>query len=186
MKTIQERPAIGWVRANHVASADILNELNGQRKINEQLRKENNTLKQYKQHLTATETESLAGLEDEITIHGTYSRKSPHGQHYLTENWETIITWGELFSLMAPYVKNTPNDDSAHTIIDSVLKERAGFSYTIHVKSFDFQTIKIHLETLGLITVQRAKTTNGGSAMFWTLTYMGKELMIKLRSVKKQ
>lgn len=46
--------------------------------------------------------------------------------------------------------------------------------------------LKIHFETLGLITVARAKTINSGLAMFWNLTEVGKELMIKLRNVKKQ
>lgn len=185
MKTIQERPAIGWVRANNVASANILHELNEQRKLNEQLREENNKLQQYKQHLTAAETESLAGLDDEITIHGTYSRIESYSKRWITENWETTLTWGELFALIAPHIKNTPSDDSAHTTISSVLKERANFGRTITIKDYDFQTIKVHLETIGLIAVQRSKTTNGGSAMFWTLTDVGKELMIKLRSVRK-
>jgi hypothetical protein len=185
MKTIQERPATGWVRANNVASADILNELNEQRKINEQLRREIGTLQQYKQHLTVTETDSLAGLDDEVTIHGTFSYLNSHYKRRITENWETTITWGDLFSLIAPYIKNTPNDNSAQAIIGSVLQEHTNFGRTIDIKGYDFQTIKIHFETLGLLTVQRAKTINGGSAMFWQLTDIGQQLMTKLRSVKK-
>ena len=185
MKTIQERPVVGWVRANNVASTDILNELNEQRKLNEQLRQENSMLQQYKQHIAAVETESLAGLDDEITIHGTYQRASPYDKKWVTEKWETTLTWGELFALIAPYIKNTPNDDSVQTIIGSVLKELTNFSRTIAINGYDFQTIKIHFETLGLIIVARAKTTSGGTAIFWNLTEMGKQLMIKLRSVKK-
>ncbi len=185
MKTIQERPATGWVRANNVANAEILNELNEQRKINEQLRQEIGTLQQYKQHITVVETESLAGLDDKVTIHGTSSHWSTYHKRTITENWETTLTWGELFSLIAPYIKNTPNDDHAKTIIGSVLKEHTNSGYTIDIKGHDFQTAKIHFETLGLLSVQREKTTNGGSAMFWRLTDVGKELMMKLRSVKK-
>lgn len=184
MKTIQERPAIGWVRANNVASAEILNELNEQRKLNEQLKEENDKLQQYKQHITATEVQSLAGLDDEITIHGTYRRRAAYSKDYFNENWETSITWGELFGLIAPYVKNTPTDDNAKTIIGSVLKEHARAGYSITIKGYDFQTIKIHLEALGLIKVSRAKTTNGGSGIFWWLTDVGEDLMMKLRSVK--
>lgn len=185
MKTIQERPAIGWVRASNVATADILHELNEQRKLNEQLKEENNKLQQYKQHVTVLETESLAGLEDEITIHGTYRYMDNYSKRWITKDWETTITWGELFALIAPYIKNTPNDASAETMIGSVLTEYTNHSRSISIKGQDFQTIKIHFETLGLIKVQRAQTTSGGTAIFWNLTEVGKQLMIKLRSVKK-
>jgi hypothetical protein len=70
-------------------------------------------------------------------------------------------------------------------MISSVLKERTNFERTITIKDYDFQTIKVHFETIGLIAVGRSKTTNGGSAIFWNLTDVGKELMIKLRTVTK-
>ncbi len=48
-----------------------------------------------------------------------------------------------------------------------------------YCKGYDFQTIKIQFETLDLLSVQREKTTNVGNAMFWHLTDIGKELMMK-------
>jgi hypothetical protein len=59
-------PAVGWVRATKVASAELLTEINDLRKQNAQLVAAAVNFK--------PTIENLAGLEDKIKLHGTYRR----------------------------------------------------------------------------------------------------------------
>ena len=72
-KTIKMYPAIGWVKANHVANESILQEINELRKENFELQK---ILKDTdtKQELTI---DGIANIDSKFTIHGHY--KVDHG-----------------------------------------------------------------------------------------------------------
>ncbi|TOK30578.1 hypothetical protein, partial [Vibrio parahaemolyticus] len=64
-------PAVGWVRANHVASEDILSDINN-------LRKENSELKNTVNELSSQQTyavENIADIDSEFTVNGTYYAK---------------------------------------------------------------------------------------------------------------
>ena len=53
------------------------------------------------------------------------------------------------------------------------------------INSQDYETIKVHLMALKLISVDYTQTTSGGMALFWSLTQHGQALLMELRSVKK-
>lgn len=182
-KTIKTYPAVGWVRANSIGDPAIYQEVN-------ELRKENAALKEglaAKVEREAVFQEELAGLDDQITLNGNhrYSRGKAYG--YQNSDWMIELTWGTIFSLIAPYLLQRPSDIDAKKIISMqlYLVENSKPAGTVDLVDQDFQTIKIHLKSLGLIELKYTKTTSGGMGLFWFLTPLGEETLINLRSVKK-
>src|SRR5690606_25875109 len=67
-KTVKMYPAVGWVRANHLASEDILSDIN-------QLRKQNTELQKTVYELDSQQNSAIEGIADidyEFTINGSY------------------------------------------------------------------------------------------------------------------
>jgi len=180
-KTIKMYPAVGWVRANHVASEDILSDINN-------LRKENTKLQNTVNELSSQQTSAIEGLADidsEFTINGTYCTRRPGYSQSSRYTFSSTITWRELFALISPYLVEHPNDGIVKSKLASSLLEREGKSgTTISINDQEFKTVTIQLEAYGLITTSYNKTTKGGMALFWQLTKKGKQLMIESRVVK--
>ena len=179
-KTIKTYPAIGWIRANSITNPEILQELNELRKENQDIKDKINELNELQ--VKKTETVNLASLDDEIIVFGTNFSAGTGGR-----KWETTVTWGEIFSLLSPHLLAHPNDAIAKTKLSGVLFEKVENKGGYHPEINDkvYQTIKVHLNTLGLIDLKFLKSTKGGMSLFWTLTEKGEELMSALRSVKK-
>ncbi|MCE3027982.1 DUF4062 domain-containing protein [Salinicola sp. DM10] len=180
-KTIKMYPAVGWVRANHAASEDILSDINQLRKQNAELQNTVNELGVQQ----AADIKGIADIDSEFTINGSYyirRRGSSISQEYL---FSSTITWRNLFALIAPYLVENPNDGLVKRKLAASLLEREGKSgSTISINDQEFKTVTIQLEAYGLITTSYNKTTQGGMALFWRLTKKGKQLMIESRVIK--
>lgn len=178
-KTIKTYPAVGWVRADTVASQDLLLQLN-------ELQKENSDLKKVIAGLRESqpmEIPDLAGLDDKFEIKGTYKRQNM-GQTY---SWSVELSWSEIFALISPYLMEHPSDSSVSLRLKSSAFDAAGKSSPWN-KTLDdqcFQTVKIQLTAMGLVRVRYAKSTKGTMGLFWSLTEQGERLMMQLRTAKK-
>lgn len=171
-KTIKMFPAIGWIRANRVASEDILGEINELRKQNSQLQV---TIKKLSaEPLVAVE--NLAGLDEEIELHGQYFDHNSKRTRYLTRT----INWEKIFWYISPYLTKHPNDESIKKVLAKALFE--GYSMA-SLNDQDFQTISIQLKALGLVNINYTKTVQGGMGLFWSFTSAGEKLMLELRTV---
>ncbi|MEQ9414035.1 MAG: DUF4062 domain-containing protein [Cyclobacteriaceae bacterium] len=180
-KTIKTYPAQGWVRSTTVGSPELLGEINELRKTNELLKQE---LDQIKNELEVDEQEEeLAGLEDEFTVRGKYSSRGYGG----TDQWEVDLTWGEIFFFLSPYLMQHPSESAVRRYLSRQIRlaNEFGEGSLDNLIEDDLQTIKIHLETMKLITVKYQGTTEGGMDLFWHLTDLGTKVMRQLRSVKK-
>jgi hypothetical protein len=175
-KTIKTYPAIGWIRANSITNPELLEELNNQRKDNIKLKTELEKMSVAKESL---EDYSLADLDDSIELFGEFK--------YGTAPWKLEITWGDVFSVLSPHLMEFPPDSSVKSILNRELSPRVESrnNHSAIINDGIFQTIKIHLKALGLITVAYQKSSTGGMGLFWGLTNKGESLMIDLRSVKK-
>jgi len=181
-KTIKTYPAIGWIRANSVTNPELLQELNEQRKENNELRETISVLNKQKNKTKIAD--DLASLSDKFTINGRI--------YFLGDGsyeWTATLTWGEIFYLISPYLLKPPSDNVALKTFGKIFfaksKTFRDTSSSPDLNEQDFQTIKIHLKTLGLVDIEYSKTTNGGMDLFWSLTKEGEEKMMELRSVKK-
>ena len=174
-KTLKTHPAVGWVRADQVASADILSELN-------ELRKRNQELEQIAaQFNSPTEVPNLAGLDEKICMSGLCRLPG-----FTSESaWALAISWADLFALIAPHLLPHPNDGLAMLLFGKALCKRAQPSASfLSLNEEAYQTAKIQLMALGLVDLRYMQTTKGEMALFWSLTPRGREMLIQLRSVK--
>jgi hypothetical protein len=182
-KTIKTYPAVGWVRADQLASSEALNELNEVRKQNKELQEQVKGLEHSLQAMDST-PDNLAGLEDLTLVTGTLSDSS----NVYTAN--LTLTWGELFAAIAPHILGEPNDQ----LMKSYFITEMGALYTSKNKARgvwsgteqDFQTAKVQLKALDLIELSMKGTVGGGTALFWSLTPAGERAMMNLRSAKKE
>lgn len=182
-KTIKTNPAVGWVRANNVASEEILSEINELRKQNSELQ----TLLSKAETQLKPMVDGIADFDSSITVHGSYKTQRP-GYSELRHSFECQTTWRRIFALISPYLIEHPNDARVKSIIAKSLKEEAttnsnGYSHEINDQ--EFKTIAIQLAAYGLIKTSYSKATNGGMALFWSLTSRGQQLMIESRVVRE-
>jgi len=180
-KTIKIYPAIGWVRANHVASENILTEINELRKINATLQK---SLDDATQRAIPTH-DGIADFDSTYTIHGEYK---VYRQGYSTRECEfdCEITWRELFSLISPYLVSHPNETSVKLRLTEALMEKRGIQgSSASINDQEFKTVGIQLKAYGLVNISYLQTTKGGMALFWSLTQKGERIMTETRVVKK-
>lgn len=176
-KTMKTYPAVGWVRANAVASEDILSQLNELRQENERLKKAAATAAP----TPAPAIPNLAGLDDEFELHGTSNSRD--GQR----RWSCKLTWRQIFAYLSPYLEKHPNETLVKThLTQSIEHHKGGLAGWGHeVNDQHFQTVRIQLRALGLVEAEYKKATNGAMAMFWWLTSQGDRLMVQLRAVRK-
>ena len=176
-KTIKTYPAIGWVRANTIGSAEILAELNELRKENSKLKSDYEIVKETNEKNAAVNKEDLAGLDDKFTFHAKYTSGGDN----------TIeITWGDIFNIISPYLMEYPIDAKVKAYLaDRALKKIGKYGSFPTIDNDEYNTIKIHLESLNLVQVKYLETTKGGRALFWSLTEEGIKTMKNMRSVKK-
>lgn len=181
-KTIKTYPAVGWVRASSVASQDMLIEIN-------ELRKENNEFRQKLANLQPDDVEEFGDLADfdtELTVNGNnhYSLGGRYG--YSDKLWQAKLTWRKLFSLLAPYLIDHPHDKTVKSKLAEVLADHVGVGEgTRTIEDQEYKTITIQLKALGLVNVDYTKTIQGGMGLFWSLTSVGEQVMMRERTVKK-
>ncbi len=173
-KTIKTFPATGWVRASEVSNEDLLAELN-------ELRKENSGLKidlSKLQQSPSYKIEGLAGLDETFTINGSQY------VHSHKRAWVSTLTWSEIFSIVAPYLIQHPNEKQVKSVLLSAIQAKEELNGVhITLEDQDLQTISIQLKSHGLIRTRYSKTTSGSMALFWTLTPKGERLMVQLRVI---
>jgi len=175
LPTINQFPAVGWIRASKAASEELLTEIN-------ELRKENVQLKAAAGEFRPT-IENLAGLQDEINLYGTYR----HYTYSNSQSWSTTVTWGEIFGYVSPYLIRFPNDDYVKLILASAGFNKAGRSDSGHSPLLNdqlFRTVGVQLQALGLVKIEYSETIKGSMNLFWSLTPSGNRLMMELRTVK--
>jgi len=180
-KTVKMYPATGWVKANNVANEDVLVELN-------ELRKENSLLqKSILENKAQSElnVSDIADIDSDFTVHGKYKVYRP-GFDVRNYTFESVISWKEMFSLIAPDLVDYYNESGVDSKLAAYLLEREGKSgSSISINDQEFKTIKIQFEAYGLIKTDYLKTTKGNMATFWSLTDKGNKLMIESRVVRK-
>jgi|SRR5579872_853584 len=173
---IHRHPATGWVRANRVASEEILTEINDLRKRNADLQ---STLAKFK-HVPPVA--DLAGLDEKLRVFGTVYYHSTR-QH---DDWELEVTWSELFGYISPYLAEHPADLTVKDILEKALFAKKG---TLHRKDVNlneqlFKTIAVQLSALGLVSIKYSQSTSGRMALFWSATPAGERLMLELRTIR--
>ena len=177
-RAIKTYPAVGWIRANTAADVEVLSEVN-------ELRKENANLKAEIKNMTENETKipNLAPISTPIEVSGT-NRRYVRGE-YTDFPWTIKTTFQEIFALLAPSLIANPNDTRTQSLVSEYLCTAHGVdTYKTSISTKDFDTIKVQLEALGLVSIKRAATVGGSVGVFWNLTPLGRNVMMDLRTIK--
>lgn len=194
VKLIKTSPGIGWVRGDLVPDESAVEEMLGLRRRIEELQQE---LAAASAH-GPEGTRGLAQGEDTYEINYNFVASTTEYAHNGTGYLSSIkAEWDDIFSAVSPLMINeaTENDlgkalnklisDLAH----SDLKKSKGFKDLVlmnfRIDSDDFQTIKIQLRALGLITKSTKSRSVKDTATYWTLTPYGDNVMTRLRAIQK-
>ena len=195
VKLIKSSPGIGWVRGNLVPDESATEEILSLRRRVEELQAE----------LQATRTSGPAGTSDlaqgedafEIRFSFVASRDewAHNGKAFESS---IVVEWDDIFSALSPLmIHEAVEGDLAKALNNLVrdfawhdLSESKGFKglnlMNFKADSDDFQTIKIQLRALGLITKSAKSRSVKDTATYWTLTPYGDNVMTKLRAIRKQ
>lgn len=177
-KTIKTYPAVGWVRADKTASTELLNEINELRKRNEDMSRDLAQVAQEKTPLVPHIAPLNGTFKSHVKFKQTHTNNSEYG-------WVTIATWEDIFSSIAPYLLEHPNDGYVkHVMGEYLFSRNAKVGTFSSLDAQDFQTIKVQLLALGLVNVDYSQTVQGGMDLFWSLTRTGRESMLSIRSIK--
>ncbi|KWZ35076.1 DUF4062 domain-containing protein [Burkholderia anthina] len=195
VKLIKSSPAVGWVRGNLVPEQSATEEILSLRRQIEDLQAE----------LQATRTTGPAGTAelaqgaDEFKISYRFIASPSRWAHDGTTYKASITTgWDEIFAALSPLMIHEAAESALTTALDKLVRHVAlpilqkdrdlkGLNILdVKAEAEDFQTIKVQLRALGLITQSTTKNRSvKDKGSYWTLTPYGDTVMTRLRAIKK-
>lgn len=197
IKLIKNNPAIGWVRADLVPDQSASDEILRLKKRIEEL----------EASLAATGTQAPEGTQDlaqgndefQITFALTVSASGmPFDETEVHFSLKFLTSWNNIFSYIAPLMIDEASDDQLRAGINNYIravkniehirrskecKDKEFFDFRI--VDLDFQTIKIQLRALGLISKSAKQRSVKDTSTYWTLTPYGDSVMTRLRAIRK-
>lgn len=194
VKLIKSSPGIGWVRGNLVPDESAVEEILGLRRRIEELQAE----------LQATRTTGPEGTSDlaqgadpykvNFSFVASPNQWSHHGNGYKSV---AVLEWDDIFSAISPLMIHEATEANISKALNTLVRDHSygdlqnsnGFDnlnlMDFKVDNDDFQTIKIQLRALGLITKSTKSRSVKDTATYWTLTPYGDNVMTKLRAIRK-
>lgn len=186
----RKHPGIGWVRADLVPDKEASLELLDLRKEIERLEAQ---LEEARTQAPPG-TEKLAKGEADFEIR--YRGESRFA--YETFNWGGSVSpsWNDIFYTVSPFMIHEAKDTELKKAIDGLIaelamadikkrKDLAGHTLrTLSVVDEDFQTIKVQLRALGLMTKSTRNRSVKDTGAYWTLTPYGDSIMNQLRAIE--
>jgi len=185
IKLIKKHPAIGWVRANQLTSAESNKEILELRKQVQELEE-----KLFKQkNFAPPGTELLEQGDDKIELK----------YHYVQQSWQSMVdsddgsiefTWDEVFTILSPLMVDEAPEEALRNEIVKIIREQIKEKENrrpskIEVNGTDFQTIKVQLIALGFIEKSDKKRSIKDNDVYWKLTPFGENKMMGLKARKK-
>jgi hypothetical protein len=193
IKLIRTNPAVGWVRADLLPSAETAEELLRLRSRVEELE---GTLRA-SSFEAPKGTEGLAQGEDTVEINYTFEATASGEFGGKTHSYSGEVTWNDLFAAVAPLMIQEASDSELRTGINNFLTNKLWRVVSdledmkgkrvgrFTVRDPDFQTAKVQLRALSLIAKSSRPRSVRDTATYWTLTPYGDTLMTRLRAIHK-
>ena len=196
IKLIKSNPAVGWVKADLLPSQETTREILELRRQVDELQRELKTVST----TAPKETVHLAQGEDELEI--GYTFKGHDRQAGLTLGTTTYAasysaSWSQIFARISPHMideatdwdlKRELNRMTEEVNIESLRKnpDLKGLSLDkFEINLNVFNTIKVQLLALKLITKGRRNRSLKDTDNYWTLTPYGETLMTELRAIRR-
>lgn len=169
-------PRIGWMRADEKSSNEQNKELLRLKEENEKLTERIKTLEE-----TAPEgTDDLCQGEDEFNIQITAII-----DHNYEESFEYKMSWNDICRAILPHLVQFCWEYNMPTSLKEFIESREPQYRYVHINDLSFQTIKVQLIALGLITEAPKVKTSKTLAAAWTLTKYGALTMMRLGAIRR-
>jgi hypothetical protein len=194
VKLIKANPAIGWVRGDLVPDLPAAEEILRLRKRIEELEAGLRAVRTDAPEGTA----SLAQGEDEVEVNFSFKASAAGYSFEATEyGHRTTTTWNDLFAAVSPLmIDEVADSDFRGQVSDYIrdetieklqkTKDLKGMQLLdFKVSDSDFQTIKVQLRALGLITKSTKARSVRDTDTYWTLTPYGDTVMTRLRAIAR-
>jgi hypothetical protein len=194
---IRNYPSVGFVRADLVpdenSSSEILKLRNRIIELEKQIESISNN--------APVGSEQFAQGDDLFDIRYSF-KSSPRDEWFDSlnrKNNEAIskYSWNDIFSSLAPLMVNEASEDKLEKQLNDLIRD-SNYDYLSKKKQFsdekisnfsisdkDFQTIKIQLKSLGLISKTSKNRSVRDTATYWTLTPYGDMVMTRLIAIKR-
>lgn len=193
IKLIKNFPAVGWIKADNLTSAESTKEILDLKKQIEHLE-----LQLRQQSITPPPgTEHLSQGEDSIEVtlcFSAYKKDDYYTSHSCEQN--CMVTWNELFQCISPYLiiegsetmmikaivgylKNKLENDINNFLVSQDLHRPRDFKLI----ASQYQTIKIQFKALGLICQSEKNRSVKDKNRYWTLTNYGEYIMTQLIAI---
>lgn len=189
-------PTIGWVRGDLVPDKDSSTEILNLKREIELLQKQIDEAR-----TKAPEgSEELEQGEDVFTLKYTCNSNDGSRSNYeSTHSWNGVLSlsWNSIFYQISPLLIDEGTDFQIKYSLNELIKkdgtkilqkhkDAKGHKFKdFYIDSDDFQTIKVQLRALGLITQSTKKRGVKDTDTYWTLTPYGDTVMTRLRAIRK-
>lgn len=194
IKLIKTHPAIGWVRGDQVPSQEVSTEILALRRTIDELEKK----------LASAAIEAPQGAEllsrgkDTIELHYRFVASMTNYHVGGTVQFATCtMSWDRIFSALAPVMINEVSERGLVRELNALIEKevfdelktdrsyKTKYLIDFEVESDDFQTVKVQLLALGLITKSVKNRSVKDTGTYWTLTPYGDNQMTKLRAISR-
>ena len=205
---IKREPRAGWIRASDTRSVEDATEIIN---LNKRIKELEERLKRY-EGVGVSDVSMLCDGEDlfefDYTFNVCTNAKEYYGKEILKNHRERgTLSWNKIFSAIAPHIMSAARETSVKNALSQLLKVECEASIAVKLKqgeyldgfklmSLSFDVIKVQLQALGLITINReildagnvsnSKENNSKTVTpVWRLTDRGSRRMYEILAIKK-
>jgi hypothetical protein len=183
-------PAVGWIRADDATEALAAPEVLRLRKRIEELE---GSLQQARTSAPPG-TEKLASGEQEYQLDFIFETTDAKFKSW-TWTWSVNVSWDDIFYDVGPLMLSEASDVQLRLALNSTVRDRTEKARekdkrlkdqtagSFKISDHDFQTIKIQLRALGLISRSVRPRSIKDTATYWTLTPYGDQVLTTLRAI---
>ena len=186
-------PAVGWIRTDQATEALAAPEVLRLKKRIEELE---SRLEEARSSAPVG-ADKLAQGDDEYSLDFTFSTTDNH------KSWQwdyTIsVSWDDIFYDIGPLMINEADDHQIRRALNETVQHRSAVARgkdpelkdhtrerDFEISDHDFQTIKVQLRALGLISKSQKPRSIKDTDTYWTLTPYGDQVLTRLRAISKE
>ena len=177
-------PGIGWMRADEKSSAEQNKELLRLREENEKLLEKIKILEE-----NAPEgTDDLCQGDDEFVLQISATVVDDDRRYYDYDfdcELEYKMSWNDICKAILPHLVQFCWERDMSTSLEDFIEANEPQYTSVHVKDISFQTIKVQLIALGLITEAPKVKTSKTLAAAWTLTKYGTLTLMRIGALRR-
>lgn len=188
-KLIKSNPAVGWIRADTVSDGGAAKEI---LKLKNKIEELTNELGMVKAS-APNDIENFSKGTDEFEVDYLINIRANGATKIIAYRRKFMKTWDEIFYTVGPIMMDEASEEEIKTALSKLinsseasdLSKRFGKIISIIIDSSVFQTIKIQLRVLGLITKSVKSRSIKDTSSYWTLTPYGDDYLMALRAIKR-